>query len=492
VQPVGARGWTNLSRVVDVRAWGLPPKIRKKRRASGSAAAADVVEDSPPQGWRSLTAAIVFLLGALGAGFWAVFPGTSLPDLDGVPWREIALVQLLLGLALIRGWAVARRVVRVAVLLLSFAVFPVAGLLVAQGQRGRVYLVLFAAWVLASGLFALLSGSRLRPLRSVLCAAAAVLGLAGVGYFGYVPPGVGHRGIEERGSSARRFQDATLRLSAQLPAGWYVLETPAAEGAAGSLVPADSKLRLAHPRLGAFGYLQAERSLPGVTSADQYLDRLVARRRERLPSLQAGDRSDVKVGRLPGRSLSSTWTTAEGRFHERTVAWQDGWSYFGLVAWSPEVHASRLQSEFSGLVGGFAPDGRESEELRRTTASVSEELPNLSPRAVELLLAARWETTLGVPEACRRGWQASLHGRASLDGLEVRELARMDALMTAALDRREQPRFLAYLERLRGEGPTSPDEDQEMARRTRTAVLALPESSRIRLQALNEKAIAAP
>jgi hypothetical protein len=507
VQPLGARQWTTLSRLVDVRAWGLPPKLRKKRKSADTQAQVAAAAHSTPQPWRTRLAAIFLLLGAVGAGIWSLFPGTSLPDLDGTPWRELALVQFLFGLCLIR-WALARRFVRVAILMMSFALFPVAGLLVAQGERGKVYLVLFAAWVLASGLFALLSPSPLAPMQAALCVAGVVLGFVGVGYLGYVPPGVGHRQIEAKSSGQRRFADASLGLVAQLPEGWSLLETPLAEptplgqaqaasivsapaGASAPAAPPRTILRVAQPRLGAFGYLQVERSVSGITSAEQYLDRFVTQRRQGIPSLKELARTDALVGRLPARLATESWTSDEGAFREQAVAWRDGWNCFALVVWAPEARLARFDPEWSALLHTIAPDGRETERLRQATASLSDDLPHLSPRGVELLLSPRCETSLGVPEACRRGWQAALRGRRSLDELEQRELIRLDSLMGAALPPRDQQRFTSYLERVRANGPTSRDEDAEMSQLTRTAVLALPESSRVRLQALNEKAIAA-
>ncbi len=63
---------------------------------------------------------------------------------------------LALGLALLPGWDLARRGVRVALLLVAFALFPLAGILIAQGERGAGLLALASVWLFASGLAALL------------------------------------------------------------------------------------------------------------------------------------------------------------------------------------------------------------------------------------------------------------------------------------------------------------------------------------------------
>ena len=485
VQPDGARRWAALSHLVDLRAWG-GPRRRRKRRARP--AEVPVTSGTPPHRARSLAAAILFAAGAVGAGLWAVFPASSLPDLEGAPWRELALVQLLLGLSLVPDWDPARRLVRTAVLLLSFALFAAAGVLLVQGLRGRVYLVLLFAWLAAIASFASLAGARLSRLHSLSCLGAVVLGYAGVAYFGYVPPGTGHRQVQDLASSQRRFVSEALGLRADLPEGWYVLERSRLP--AGAAAPPDAELLLAHPRSGAFAFLLAERSLRGVTSLDGYLELHRARRRQARPSFEELDATEATVGRLPALRLSARCLADGEPARETALAWRDGWNYFALVAWAPEARSARLREQLDALVRGLAPDGAQADRLAGTAAAVSDAVPILSPRATELLLAPAGETDLSPGEACRRAWAGTLRGRSALDALEQREAARLDALMLAALDPRDRRRLAGYLERLRTGGPTSAEEDLEMARLTRLAVLGLPESSRVRLRVLTEETLA--
>jgi hypothetical protein len=128
------------------------------------------------------------LAAAAAAGYLAFFPDRWTPALAPTPWKEIALGAAVLALALMRGWPIGRMFARVVMLVAAFALFPLAGLLIAQGIRGTPLLVLVSAWVLASGFFAFL-GSVLATSRAIVWLLTILLGAAGIYFFGYVPPG---------------------------------------------------------------------------------------------------------------------------------------------------------------------------------------------------------------------------------------------------------------------------------------------------------------
>ena len=98
----------------------------------------------------------LLLLLAAGLGFLAFRPSEALSAFDGAPWFEIALGALALGLALVPGWDLARKLVRIVLILAAFALFPLAGILIAQGERGAGLLALGSVWLIVSGLAALL------------------------------------------------------------------------------------------------------------------------------------------------------------------------------------------------------------------------------------------------------------------------------------------------------------------------------------------------
>ena len=178
----GSRNWKRMDEVVEMRGWG-----------PSDAGPEDVYdEDSPAaagaQKWRSFVASgLMFAVAAAAAYLW-FFPERWTPALAPTPWKEIALGALVLALALVRGWPVGRMFARVVMLLAAFALFPLAGLLIAQGVRGLPLLVLLSAWILASGFFAFL-GAVVATSSAILFLIAILLGAAGIAYFGYVPPG---------------------------------------------------------------------------------------------------------------------------------------------------------------------------------------------------------------------------------------------------------------------------------------------------------------
>lgn len=178
----GSRNWKRMDEVVEMRGW----------KPSDDGGPEDVYEGAPgavgSQKWRSYVASgLMFAIAAAAAYLW-FFPERWTPALAPTPWKEIALGALVLALALVRGWPIGRMFARVVMLLAAFALFPLAGLLIAQGVRGLPLLVLLSAWILASGFFAFL-GAAVATSSAILFLLAILLGTAGIVYFGYVPPG---------------------------------------------------------------------------------------------------------------------------------------------------------------------------------------------------------------------------------------------------------------------------------------------------------------
>jgi hypothetical protein len=180
----GSKNWKRMDEVVEMRGW------KQSSERAGSAGSDDDEEAGPagPQRWRSYFASALLFVAAGAAGYMSFFPERWTPALAPVPWREIALGALVLALSLVRGWPIGRMFTRVVMLLAAFALFPLAGLLIAQGVRGLPLLVLLCAWVVASGFFAFL-GAAVATVSAILFLVTILLGAAGVYYFGYVPPG---------------------------------------------------------------------------------------------------------------------------------------------------------------------------------------------------------------------------------------------------------------------------------------------------------------
>lgn len=187
VLAVGSKKWVRLMDAVQIDRWQMPSPV-PHRGARGASAQASVAagerEAAPTQRWRTVLAAALLLLAACGSGYLAFFPERWLASLPLAPWREIALGFLAMGLALVRGWELTRKLVRALMVVLSFGVFPLAGIAWVEGVRGEGLVVLACAWVLGTGFFALLSRGRLTAVTSAACVLLVLSGAFGIGYFG--------------------------------------------------------------------------------------------------------------------------------------------------------------------------------------------------------------------------------------------------------------------------------------------------------------------
>jgi hypothetical protein len=180
----GSKNWKRMDEVVEMRGW------KQSGRAEDTGDEGDVEAAGPagPQRWRSYVGSLLMFVAAGAAAYLWFFPERWTAVLAPAPWREIALGALVLALSLIRGWSIGRVFARVVMLLAAFALFPLAGLLIAQGVRGLPLLVLLSAWVVASGFFAFL-GASVATVNAILYLVTILLGAAGIAYFGYVPAG---------------------------------------------------------------------------------------------------------------------------------------------------------------------------------------------------------------------------------------------------------------------------------------------------------------
>ena len=489
----GSKRWSTLGQVIELKTLGAAPRPSSGGKPAGARTAAGTARPEPryDEGgegfdldtWRVRLAGGTLLLGAGAVGFLALRPENALPDLDGAPWIEIALGLLVLGLALLPGWELARKGVRAAMALLALAIFPVLGILFAQGVRGAGLVAVGAAWLVASGLFAFLAPS-LSGMRAALCLLPVLAGAYGAWRFGYAPGGAAEQEVREWATADRRFSDDSLGLAFQAPPGWLILknENPLVRA------PAEARLVVAQPRTGGFGYLVAEAAPRGVGTLDQYLDRLVAARRQAVPSLAERGRSDVLVGRLSGRRAVGAWQDGGVRQQDAIVAWRDGWVYFGLVSWIPEERAQRAQG-LEALAAAFSSQGLLADRMQKALQKVTEDVPQLSVPAAEALMGQSEAKVLDPEQAFRRSIDALSRALPGFSRAETQELASLTSATYATLDRKERSRLAAYFDRVRARDTTAPGEDREMCLLMKTAVLKLSAARRLRLQAIYEKAI---
>lgn len=184
VQPVGGKQWVRLMDAVQIDRWQMPSPAQHRGARATAPEQRREVDATPPQRWRIFLAAALLLMAASGAGYLAFFPERWVASLRLAPWREIALGLLAMGLALVRGWELMRKLVRALMFLFSFGLFPLAGILWVEGVRGEGLVVLACAWLLGSGFFALLSRARMSAVASAACVLLVLAGAAGIGYFG--------------------------------------------------------------------------------------------------------------------------------------------------------------------------------------------------------------------------------------------------------------------------------------------------------------------
>lgn len=182
IRAQGSKRWVRLADTFEVGGWGEPhgasPEAEEELEA---------LEAEARQTWRTYFACALFFLLAAGSGYFTLFPSLWRTPPD-TPWREIALGFVVLGLLLVRGWEPMRKLVRVLVLILTLALFPLAEVLIFRGVPWRSLVVLLPAVVMGFGLFFFLSGRYLRWTRVVLSLFWVLAGAAGVVLLGAFPP----------------------------------------------------------------------------------------------------------------------------------------------------------------------------------------------------------------------------------------------------------------------------------------------------------------
>jgi len=485
----GSRKWAPLATVPELKGvMGARPKAARRparaRPGRPEPETAGAEELTAVDLWRVRVVGALLLVAAAAFGALAWRPAGAAPAFDGAPWLQVALGTLALGLALLPGWDLGRRIVRVALLLVAFALFPLAGILIAQCERGAGLLALASVWLFASGLAALLP----RTLGWAGLAIALVLVLAagyGAWRFGRAPEGQASTGARGWASADRRFTDDALGLTLDIPEGWVGLKPGNPLVAA----PVEARLTLAQPRHGGFGYLVTEPAPRGVATAEQYLDRVVGRRAQRA-GLEAGQRTNALLGSLAGRRLESTWIEEGVRQREVAVAGLDGWLGFAIVAWMPEAAAARPDG-LDAVARGLAARGLLAVRLRSAVEAVVAGVPHLSAPAAEQLMSQSEARVLEPDQAFRRSVVALARLLPSLSKDETRELAGLTTATYAGVPWADRSRLASYVERVRKSATTRPEEDGEMAALMKTAEERLTPVRLLRLQAYYEKAIRA-
>jgi hypothetical protein len=483
----GSRKWIPLGSLPEFksakRSRGSSRPRRGGRRPGSASATTPDGDFTVLDEWRIRVTAGLLVALAAGLGLLAWRPEAVLPAFDGAPWLEMSLGALALGLALLPGRKLGRWTVRALLLLAAFAIFPLAGILVAQGERGAALLALASAWILLSGLVALLARS-LGWLGVVLAALPVAVGAFGVAYFGRAPESETAQLVRSWSAPEPRFADDTIGLTLDLPDGWVVLRPGNPLVAA----PEEALVTIAQPRLEGYGYVVAEPAPWGVATPDQYLDHVMTRRQAERPSIQEQGRANAILGSLAGRRLDATWTEDDTLRRDLTVAGQDGWMSFALVAWMPEATASR-PAGLAPLAGALKARGFLAPRLAAAVQAAVEQVPHLSPPVAELLMAQTEARLLEPEQAFRRSVVALAELVPSLSAAESRELSGLTRATYQGVPRRSRGRLARYIEQVRHSATTDPALDREMAELMKAAELRLAPDRLQRLQEYYERAV---
>jgi hypothetical protein len=489
VMKAGTRKWVTLRTLPEFQ--GASSRKSGGRRRKKAEEAEPQEEDFGSRGPTALdglrirATSVLLIALAAGLGFLSWRPDVVLPAFDGAPWRRLALGTLALALALLPGWGLTRRLVRILLLLAAFALFPITGILIAQCERGVALLALASVWLLLSGLVALLA-PEVGTLGLVLSLVPVAAGAFGAVRFGRAPESEAVQQVRTWASPDNHFSDDSVGLTLNPPDGWVVLKPGNPLVAA----PDDSRATFAQPRLGGFGYVVAESAPRGVATADQYLTALLARRRKNIPTLQEKERENAIVGSLAGRRLVATWKNGDVVERDVTVAAQDGWMSFALVAWMPETVASR-PGGLDALAEALSARGLLAARLRDAVTAVVKDVPHLSPPVAELLMSQSEARVLEPDQAFRRSVAALAHVLPSLSPSETRELSALTTATYAGLPWAQRRQLADYIERVRRGDTTDPTEDKEMAALMKSAEMHLTGDQRLRLQAYYERAVKA-
>jgi len=483
----GTNKWTTLAHVLDLGPGKAAPRASGGDTGRATAGAArDVTIDVPdPSRWRTPLAGVLLLLLAAVVGYFAYKPQDTRIELQDAPWTQIALSVVVLGLALLPGWEAARKIVRIAVFVLAILLFPVAGILLAQGVRNAALLAVLGAAVCLFGFFSLLAGEWISWVRVVL----SVLPILGGGYafarYTHSLETPARRELREWTSADRHVAVDTLGVSVQVPRGWVLLKS----GNPLVQAPPEARAFFGHPRGPGFGYLLAESSPVGVSSVEQYLDRAWAARQRQAPGLKQVGRSDLHVGRQPAKRLAGSWDDPEGRYQETITAWRDGWVYFALVTWLQE--SPRGEREVDNLLQGINTQGEFATRLQTAVVNATVELPQLTPDAAELLMSSSEAKVLEPDQAFRRSLEALSKALPALSKQDSQELGQITTATYAALTPKDRARLANYVARVRDRQLTSSAEDREASRLMKAAILKLPPARRERLQSFYTQAIRA-
>jgi len=474
----GTRKWAPLSRLMPIHEWGGRSRRRRKKRkaAAGEASAPD-----PAPRWQSALCGLVLLAVALTAGYAAFFPERWHPDLDGLPWREVGLASLLLALGLAKGWNLGRRVVRGLLLLVAMGGAALGGLLFFREARLEAWLSLAAAWLLVVGMIVLLAPRAQTWLYTSLGLLFVAAGIAGVGRFAWRPVSDDERLIEEWAEPVPAPVPLGGGWKLEPPEGWIALRPGNPFAPDGD----DAVAVLAQPRVGSFALARVHRGIQAGSEPERHLDRVVEERRQAIPSLEVVDRADVHVAGFDGRRAFGRWGSEAGAFQESTTVWRDGWLLFSLTAWAPEGGAGRRQVE--AIQQSLRAEAPLTPRIEQQANALAGAVTLLTPASARKLVLGSETLELPPPAAFHAAAVSVQRGRNGLAPPDAQRLRELTDQLLEQVPRRQRPALARYLETPQ----VAPERSADFFQALESALAALPEAERLRLQWLWEATILA-
>ncbi len=298
--------------------------------------------------------------------------------------------------------------------------------------------------------------------------------------------GARERAFSQWASPDRAYADPTLGVGLSVPKGWIILrkESP--------LVPmADARVSFAHPPLAALAVLRVEALTSGISSLDAYLDHVLERTRLMQPSIKDLGRSDLLLGKVPARRMLTSWNEGGQEVRGRATVWQDAWNYFQLSGWCPEGDSPRVSEEFERLEKGLEIQGLLGARIEEVATKAMTAAPQLSKTAAEMLARDGLIRGLTPEQLAEKSYEVAAKGFIVLSRDELKEMSDILALVYKPMTEKDRARLAAYLNRVKAGRASAQDDDDEMREAMKNGLLALPDESRARLQAIFEKAIAA-
>ena len=275
-----------------------------------------------------------------------------------------------------------------------------------------------------------------------------------------------------------------MRVAA--PEGWIVLRPGS------PYVPVDSAelVALLHDATQARAVVALDPDLHPGETLDRALDRFVERWRTRVPDLVAGARSAVPLGSVPGRRVEVTWKHEdEPTWFGQAVAWPDASRTLFFAAWYPTGAAEKAVPEVESLTAALSVLRPLSARIAATTVKAASEFPQMTPHAIEILVARRPEAD--PPTLFREGLAAASIGFQRLDPAQTRDMGAINRALYGQMPAADSSWMEDYVRRVRSAQPTSPEEDARAMRAMAAAVGRLPEASRAELRAILENAVVA-